>query len=62
MKNDNDKKEYVKKYYGRELQGMQDLKAGACSCSEELLHPSVKEIESENNKLKKILADRLLEV
>ena len=47
MKNDNDKKEYVKNYYGRELQGMRDLKTGACSCSEELLHPSVKEIESE---------------
>ncbi len=47
MKSDNDKKEYVKDYYGRELQGMRDLKTGACSCSEELLHPSVKEIESE---------------
>ena len=47
MKSDNDKKEHVKDYYGRELQGMQDLKTGACSCSEELLHPSVKEIESE---------------
>ena len=47
MKNDNDKTEYVKNYYGRKLHGMQDLKTGACCCSEELLHPAVKEIESE---------------
>jgi SAM-dependent methyltransferase len=47
MKNIPEKTEYVKDYYGKELHGMQDLKTGACCCSEELLHPAVKEIESE---------------
>ncbi len=47
MISDSDKTEYVKNYYGKELHGMQDLKTGACCCSEELLHPSVREIESE---------------
>ncbi len=47
MKSNSDKTEYVKNYYGKELHGMHDLKTGACCCSEELLHPSVREIESE---------------
>lgn len=47
MKNVSEKKEYVKEYYGREVNGMQDLKTGACRCNDELLHPAVKEIESQ---------------
>ncbi len=42
-----EKTEYVKDYYGKELQGMQDLKTGACCCSNEPLHPTVREIESQ---------------
>ncbi len=42
-----DKTEYVKKYYGNELTGMQDLKTSACSCSDEMVHPEIKEIESQ---------------
>ncbi len=41
-----EKTEYVKKYYGNELNGMQDLKTSACTCSDEILHPEIKEIES----------------
>ena len=47
MRNVPEKSEYVKDYYGRRLHGMQDLRTNACCCSEELLHPAVKEIESQ---------------
>jgi len=47
MKDVVEKTEFVKKYYGKELHGVRDLKTNACCCSEELLHPAVKEIESQ---------------
>ena len=42
-----DKTEIVKDYYGKELQSMRDLKTDACSCSDELKHPAIREIESQ---------------
>ncbi len=42
-----DKTEIVKDYYGKELQSMHDLKTGACSCSDELKHATIREIESQ---------------
>ncbi|UCE72618.1 MAG: methyltransferase domain-containing protein [Nitrospiraceae bacterium] len=38
---------YLKQYYGKVLQGVQDLKTSACCCSEELLHPAIRDIESQ---------------
>jgi len=42
-----DKTEIVKEYYGKELQSKNDLKTDACCCSDELLHPAVRDIERE---------------
>jgi len=39
--------ESVREYYGKDLGSIQDLKTGACCCSQELVHPGVKEIESQ---------------
>jgi SAM-dependent methyltransferase len=41
------KTDFVKDYYGRILHGMQDLKTGACCCSDELVHPVIREIEQQ---------------
>jgi ubiquinone/menaquinone biosynthesis C-methylase UbiE len=41
------KLEFVKNYYGRKLHGKADLLTNACCCSDELLHPAVKDIEKE---------------
>ncbi len=42
-----EKTDYVKKYYGQVLQGTQDLKTAACCCSDEILHPAIRDIESQ---------------
>jgi arsenite methyltransferase len=42
-----EKTAYVKNYYGQVLHSINDLKTGACCCSDDLLHPAVKDIESE---------------
>lgn len=47
MKNIPEKTEFLKQYYGQLLQGKSDLATNACCCSDELLPPSVKEIEKE---------------
>jgi len=47
LKDTSEKTEFVKNYYGNVLQGMNDLKTSACCCSDELLHPAVKDIEKE---------------
>ena len=47
MKNVSEKTEHVKEYYGKELHGLRDIKTNACCCSEELLTPALKEIESQ---------------
>ena len=47
MKDVSEKTEFVKNYYGHVLQDMSDLKTSACCCSDELLHPAVKDIEKE---------------
>jgi SAM-dependent methyltransferase len=47
MERTSDKTEYVKKYYGRMLNSVNDLKTSACCCSDELLHPSLRDIEKE---------------
>ncbi len=39
------KTDYLKMYYGKKLQGMQDLETSACCCNDELLHPDIREIE-----------------
>ncbi len=44
---DSEKTEYVKHYYGKELQGLHDLKTDACCCSDELCDPRIREIEKE---------------
>ena len=47
MKDISEKTEFVKNYYGTVLQGRDDLVTRACCCSDELLHPSIREIEKE---------------
>jgi SAM-dependent methyltransferase len=47
MKDVSEKTEFVKKYYGTVLQGKDDLATRACCCSDELLHPSIRDIEKE---------------
>ncbi|HDN94811.1 MAG TPA: methyltransferase domain-containing protein, partial [Nitrospirae bacterium] len=47
MAGDSEKTEYVKNYYGKELQGLHDLKTDACCCSDELCDPAIREIEKE---------------
>ncbi len=47
MKPVSEKTEYVKEYYGRKLHGKIDLKTNACCCSDELLHPAVRDIEKQ---------------
>lgn len=45
MKNVSEKTEFVRKYYGELLQGKADLATRACCCSDELVHPAVRDIE-----------------
>ncbi len=47
MKDVSEKTEFVKKYYGRVLQNKSDLQTSACRCSDELLHPLVRDIEKQ---------------
>lgn len=47
MREVSEKTAYLKEYYGKRLQGLQDLKTSACCCSEELLHPAIREIEGQ---------------
>ena len=47
MKDVSEKTAFVKKYYGTVLQGSDDLATRACCCSDELLHPSIRDIEKE---------------
>ena len=47
MKDVSEKTEFVKNYYGHVLQDMSDLKTSTCCCSDELLHPAIKDIEKE---------------
>jgi arsenite methyltransferase len=47
MKDVSEKTEFVKKYYGRVLQNKSDLQTSACCCSDELLHPLVRDIEKQ---------------
>lgn len=47
MKDVSEKTAFVKQYYGKMLEGVWDLKTSACCCSDELLHPAVREIEQE---------------
>ena len=42
-----EKTAYLKEYYGKVLKGARDLKTDACCCSEELLHPAIRDIESQ---------------
>jgi ubiquinone/menaquinone biosynthesis C-methylase UbiE len=42
-----EKKANLKEYYGKVLQGVQDLKTRACCCSDELLHPAIRDIENQ---------------
>jgi ubiquinone/menaquinone biosynthesis C-methylase UbiE len=49
LKNISEKTAYLKDYYGKILQGKKDLKTSAC-CSEELLHPTILEIECQIDK------------
>ena len=47
MKNISEKTDHVKKYYGNILNGKVDLKTRTCCCSDELLHPIVRDIEKD---------------
>ena len=47
MKDVSEKTEFVKKYYGRDLQNKSDLQTSACCCSDELLHPLIRDIEKQ---------------
>ena len=47
MSDVSEKTEYLKNYYGKLLQGKSDLVTNVCCCSDELMHPAVKEIERE---------------
>jgi len=47
MKSVSEKTEHVKKYYSNLLNGKVDLKTRTCCCSDELLHPIVRDIEKE---------------
>ena len=47
MAETSEKTEYVKKYYGKILQGAHDLKTSACCCSDEQLHPAIHDIEKQ---------------
>jgi SAM-dependent methyltransferase len=47
MKNISEKTDNVKKYYGNILNGKVDLKTRTCCCSDELLHPMVRDIEKD---------------
>jgi SAM-dependent methyltransferase len=47
MKDISEKKEFVKDYYGKMLHDKGDLKTSTCCCSDELLHPAVREIEKQ---------------
>jgi len=42
-----EKTEFVKKYYGKILNGLHDLKTSACCCSDNLQHPAIRDIESQ---------------
>ncbi|MBC8413552.1 MAG: methyltransferase domain-containing protein [Nitrospira sp.] len=44
-----EKEEFIKKYYGETLQRTDDLQTSACCCSDDLLHPLIKEISAEIN-------------
>lgn len=41
-----EKTEIVKEYYGKKLRSIKDLKTNACCCSDEMMHPAVREIEN----------------
>jgi len=47
MKSVSEKTDHVKKYYSNLLNGKVDLKTRTCCCSDELLHPIVRDIEKE---------------
>jgi ubiquinone/menaquinone biosynthesis C-methylase UbiE len=47
MSDTSDKTDFIKEYYGRVLHGMEDLKTSACCCSDELVHPVIREIEQQ---------------
>ncbi len=47
MKHVPEKIKFLKEYYGKMLNSTNDLKTGACCCSDELLHPSVRKIEQQ---------------
>lgn len=47
MEDVSQKTEYVREYYGKILEDVRGLKTGACFCSDELVHPVVKKIESQ---------------
>jgi ubiquinone/menaquinone biosynthesis C-methylase UbiE len=47
MNDVSDKSKFVKEYYGKMLNAKSDLVTNACCCSDELLHPSVREIEKQ---------------
>jgi SAM-dependent methyltransferase len=42
-----EKSKFVKEYYGKMLNAKSDLVTNACCCSDELLHPSIREIEQQ---------------
>jgi SAM-dependent methyltransferase len=47
MKDTTGKLEFVREYYGKRLHGKTDLVTNSCCCSDELLHPVIKDIEKE---------------
>jgi ubiquinone/menaquinone biosynthesis C-methylase UbiE len=47
MERISEKTAYVKNYYGKVLRGIHDLKTSACCCSDEQLHPAIRNIEKE---------------
>jgi ubiquinone/menaquinone biosynthesis C-methylase UbiE len=47
MNDVSDKSKFVKEYYGKMLNAKSDLVTNACCCSDELLHPSIREIEQQ---------------
>ena len=47
MNRPSERTEFVKEYYGKVIQGKIDLTTKACCCSDEIVHPVIRDIEKQ---------------